>query len=99
MPSHFVGTCRFELQYKGISWLELLKPRNIIRVHCAIFSHIWSQYTGTNAMVYYIVYIFEMAGLTGNNTLVSASIQYVINVITTIPALLFMDRLLVDGCS
>lgn len=34
-----------------------------------------------------------MAGLTGNNTLVAASIQYVINVAMTVPALLFMDRL------
>lgn len=42
-------------------------------------------------MIYYIVYIFEMAGLTGNTTLTSASIQYVINVIMTVPALLFMD--------
>ena len=33
-----------------------------------------------------------MAGLTGNNTLVSSSIQYVINVIMTLPALVYMDR-------
>lgn len=40
---------------------------------------------------YYIVYIFQMAGLTGNRTLLSASIQYIINVVMTVPALLFMD--------
>jgi sugar transport protein len=33
-----------------------------------------------------------MAGLKGNNLLVSSSIQYVINVLMTVPALLFMDR-------
>ena len=33
-----------------------------------------------------------MAGLTGNNLLVSSSIQYVINVFMTIPALLYVDR-------
>lgn len=33
-----------------------------------------------------------MAGLTGNTLLVSSSIQYVINVIMTIPALLYVDR-------
>ena len=43
-------------------------------------------------MMYYIVYIFEMAGLTGNNALLSASIQYVINVIMTLPALMYMDH-------
>ncbi|KAK2731254.1 hypothetical protein FQN55_004899 [Onygenales sp. PD_40] len=33
-----------------------------------------------------------MAGLTGNNTLLAASIQYVINVVMTVPALIFMDK-------
>lgn len=43
-------------------------------------------------MMYYITYVFTMAGLTGNNLLVSSSIQYVINVVMTVPALLFIDR-------
>ena len=33
-----------------------------------------------------------MAGLEGNNLLVSSSIQYVINVLLTVPALLYVDR-------
>lgn len=33
-----------------------------------------------------------MAGLTGNTNLIASSIQYVINVCMTVPALLFMDR-------
>lgn len=84
---------RLERQYPDASWLELFNSRNIIRVHCATFTHIWSQFSGTNALMYYIVYIFQMAGLTGNNTLTSASIQYVINVVMTLPALAFIDRL------
>ena len=43
-------------------------------------------------MMYYIVYVFAMAGLKGNNLLVSSSIQYVINVVLTVPALLYVDR-------
>lgn len=73
--------------------MELFNSRNFIRVHCALFTHIWAQYAGINAMMYYIVYIFEMAGLTGNQNLLSASIQYIINVVMTVPALLFMDKL------
>lgn len=38
------------------------------------------------------MYVFAMAGLEGNNLLVSSSIQYVINVFCTIPALLWVDR-------
>lgn len=33
-----------------------------------------------------------MAGLTGNINLVASSIQYVINVLMTVPALIYMDR-------
>lgn len=33
-----------------------------------------------------------MAGLTGNKLLLSSSIQYIINVLMTIPALLYVDR-------
>ncbi|KAJ5386912.1 hypothetical protein N7509_009453 [Penicillium cosmopolitanum] len=82
-----------ENKYQSTSWMELFNSRNIIRVHCGIFTHVWSQLSGTNALMYYIVYIFQMAGLSGNNTLVSASIQYIINVVMTLPALIFIDKL------
>ncbi|KAJ5590361.1 hypothetical protein N7450_004333 [Penicillium hetheringtonii] len=82
-----------EKKYASTSWMELFTTRNIVRVHCGIFTHIWSQLSGTNALMYYIVYIFQMAGLTGNNTLISASIQYIINVVMTLPALVFIDKL------
>src|ERR1700761_3052864 len=52
----------------------------------------WLTIDSMNVMMYYITYVFTMAGLTGNTLLVSSSIQYVINVVMTIPALLFMDR-------
>ena len=42
--------------------------------------------------MYYITFVFTMAGLTKNNLLLSSSIQYVINVVMTVPALLFVDR-------
>ena len=45
-----------------------------------------------NVMMYYIVYVFAMASLKGNNLLLSSSIQYVINVVMTVPALLYVDR-------
>lgn len=42
--------------------------------------------------MYYITYVFGMAGLQGNNNLIASSIQYVINVCMTVPALIWMDR-------
>lgn len=41
--------------------------------------------------MYYITYIFTMAGLTSNN-LLSSGIQFIINVVMTVPALIWLDR-------
>ncbi|KAF2157234.1 putative transporter [Myriangium duriaei CBS 260.36] len=82
---------QIEKHAKNVSYLELFKPRMINRTHIGLFMQIWSQLTGMNVMMYYITYVFTMAGLGGNANLVSSSIQYVINVLMTVPALLFMD--------
>jgi len=42
--------------------------------------------------VYYITYVFGMAGYSGNANLLASSIQYIINVVMTVPALIWMDR-------
>lgn len=88
-----IVTCSQEKKYRETPWRELLARRNLIRLHVAIFAHVWSQFSGTNALMYYIVYIFEMAGLSGTTNLTIASIQYIINVLMTIPALLLIDKL------
>ena len=84
--------CEFERRNADVSYMELFKPNMINRTHIGVFTQIWSQLTGMNVMMYYIVYVFMMAGLKGNNLLVSSSIQYIINVSMTVPALLWVDR-------
>ncbi|KAL1965695.1 hypothetical protein VTN77DRAFT_5195 [Rasamsonia byssochlamydoides] len=84
--------CEFERRNADVTYLELFKPNMLNRTHVGIFTQIWSQLTGMNVMMYYITYVFAMAGLNGNNLLVSSSIQYVINVVMTVPAILFVDR-------
>ncbi|KAH6680396.1 putative high-affinity glucose transporter, partial [Halenospora varia] len=81
----------FERQNADVTYLELLKPNMINRTHIGIFTQIWSQLTGMNVMMYYITYIFTMAGL-GSSVLLPSSIQYIINVVMTIPALIYIDR-------
>lgn len=82
-----------EREAKQVTYLELFSAKNINRTHIGLFTQIWSQLTGMNVMMYYITYVFTMAGLTGNTLLVSSSIQYVINVFMTIPALIYVDRI------
>ncbi|OCT44152.1 High-affinity glucose transporter [Cladophialophora carrionii] len=84
--------CEFERRNADVSYLELFKPKMLNRTHIGVFTQIWSQLTGMNVMMYYITYVFGMAGLSGNTNLVASSIQYVINVFMTIFALIFIDR-------
>jgi MFS family permease len=81
----------FERQNSDVTYFELFKPGMINRTHIGVFTQIWSQLTGMNVMMYYITYVFTMAGL-GSAVLLSSSIQYIINVLMTIPALLYVDR-------
>ncbi|KAJ6113229.1 hypothetical protein N7523_006546 [Penicillium sp. IBT 18751x] len=82
----------FERHNADASYLDLFKPNMIYRTHIGMFTQIWSQLTGMNVMMLYITYVFGMAGLSGNANLVASSIQYVINVVMTILALIFIDR-------
>lgn len=109
-----------------VRYIDLFSAKYINRTHIGLFTQIWSQLTGMNVMMYYITYVFAMAGLTGNTLLgelhqsflflssdisffpsahaddyewfflhtfkVSSSIQYVINVVMTIPGLIWIDR-------
>jgi len=52
----------------------------------------WQQLSGANVMTYYVVYIFEMANLTGNTGLVSSGIQYAIFIIGTAATFFFIDK-------
>lgn len=76
----------------NFSYATLFNKKYLPRTMVAVWSQIWQQFTGINVMMYYIVYIFQMAGYSGNANLVSSSIQYVLNMACTFPALFLMDR-------
>ncbi|KAJ5889002.1 High-affinity glucose transporter [Penicillium taxi] len=83
---------RIAHQSKDVSFLALFGPRIWKRTLCGVSVQVWQQLLGGNVAMYYVVYIFEMAGMTGNTTLWSSAIQYVIFVITTGIMLPFIDR-------
>ncbi|KAK3721460.1 high affinity glucose transporter [Vermiconidia calcicola] len=82
-----------ERQSWTAGYMQLFSPRYLNRTHIGLFTQIWSQLTGVNVMMYYITFVFTMAGMTGHQLLISSSIQYVINVVMTIPALIWIDRI------
>ncbi|KAJ5983297.1 hypothetical protein N7481_005396 [Penicillium waksmanii] len=84
--------CDMDRIQSDVSFTELVKPPMLWRLHIGVFVQIWSQLTGINVIMYYITFVFGMAGLSGNNNLVASSINYVINVVVTVPALLYLDK-------
>ncbi|KAL7275274.1 hypothetical protein RUND412_001782 [Rhizina undulata] len=80
-------------QAANVSFLGLFTNGMWRRTVPAISAQLWQQLLGGNVMMYYIVYVFQMAGLTGNINLVSSAIQYVIFLVTTAFTLMFIDRI------
>ncbi|KAJ5812644.1 hypothetical protein N7474_008945 [Penicillium riverlandense] len=77
---------------KDLSFLSMFGPRVWKRTLCGMSVQMWQQLLGGNVAMYYVVYIFEMAGMTGNTTLWSSAIQYVIFLVTTGFMLPIIDR-------
>ncbi|KAF8935324.1 general substrate transporter [Dissophora ornata] len=82
----------FDRTLAARSYAELFRYPNARRVFLGMTLQSWSQLTGMNVAMYYIVFIFQGAGITGNANLQASSIQYVLNVLMTIPAILFIDK-------
>ncbi|KAI0786275.1 general substrate transporter [Abortiporus biennis] len=83
----------FERTEGAKSYLDLLKPGIFRRVGLGCSLQMWSQLSGMNIMMYYIIYVFQGAGLTGRRgNLIADSVQYVLNVVLTIPAIMFIDK-------
>lgn len=78
---------------KTFTYPNLFSKKYIRRTFTAVSAQIWQQLTGMNVLMYYITYIFQMAGYEGNQMLVFSSIQYVINAVVTAVALVLFDKL------
>ncbi|KAI0399145.1 general substrate transporter [Xylaria palmicola] len=81
---------RFEREEAISSFKALVQPRIFKRVILGMSIQMWSQLCGMNIMMYYIVYIMEGAQIA--SPLTTAAIQYVINVLLTLPAILYLDK-------
>lgn len=75
-----------------VSWKELFKPSvgKVIAIGAAIA--ILGQFMGVNAVLYYGPFIFEKSGMSGNDSLFYQVIIGLVNVLTTILAMFFIDK-------
>lgn len=74
------------------SYRRQFRKKTIRKTIISVSAEIWQHLCGMNVMMYFMVYNFKMAGYSGSTVLVSGSIQYVLNVVMTIPALFLVDK-------
>ncbi|KAL7932840.1 general substrate transporter [Trichoderma chlorosporum] len=84
---------RIATESKEIGYLGLFAPKMWKRTVVGVSVQVWQQLLGGNVMLYYLVYIFNMAGMSGNAALTSSIIQYVIFLVTTGGVLFVIDRM------
>ncbi|RCH85742.1 hypothetical protein CU097_004500 [Rhizopus azygosporus] len=76
------------------SYVELLQGTVRRRMFLGILIQVFQQFTGINSIMYYAPQIFIQAGISGNTaSLIASGVNGVLNVFSTIPAILFLDRL------
>ncbi|KAF2807674.1 general substrate transporter [Mytilinidion resinicola] len=81
---------RFEKECRAAGWAALAEHKMAKRLVIGTSVQMFSGLSGMNVMMYYIVYIMESANI--GSPLLTASIQYIINVAITLPAILYIDR-------
>ncbi|KAG0164733.1 hypothetical protein DFQ28_009892 [Apophysomyces sp. BC1034] len=85
---------KFDREQASHRYTDLFKPGMMYRVSLGVCLQIWQQLTGMNIIMFYVVYLFEQAGI-GNSqeaTLLSSGVSYIVNVVMTVPAILFVDK-------
>jgi hypothetical protein len=76
-------------RYKALFTVGHLRRRLVI----ACTMQVIQQFTGINAIIYYAPQIFRNIGLSGNSVdLLATGVIGVVNFLSTIPAIMYMDR-------
>ena len=76
------------------SYLELFQGKLRRRMILGILVQVFQQFTGINSIMYYAPQVFEQSGISATSSaLIASGVDGVLNVLATIPAVLFIDRL------
>ncbi|PVU88900.1 hypothetical protein BB561_005651 [Smittium simulii] len=81
---------------KQVSYFDLLKYPLRRRLILGVLTQMFQQLTGINVIMYYAPEIFKQAGLGGSNSNnsenIATGINGIVNVLFTIPAVLYVDK-------
>lgn len=76
------------------SYTELFKKEVRRRLFLGVLVQVFQQFTGINSILYYAPKIFQQAGVEGKTaSLIASGVNGVLNMIATLPAILFLDKL------
>ncbi|KAI0121281.1 general substrate transporter [Xylariales sp. AK1849] len=76
----------------GRGWRKFFKNGMWKRTLAGMSVQAWQQLAGANVIVYYLTYIAQMAGLSGNVGMVTSGVQYAVFIIFTGVMWLFIDK-------
>ncbi|KAI9269425.1 general substrate transporter [Helicostylum pulchrum] len=88
------ATIDYDVNVASHRYADLLKPGMLYRVSLGVCLQIWQQLTGMNIIMFYVVFLFQQAGIGSGqeSTLIASGVSYVIFVIMTIPAIIYVDK-------
>jgi len=74
------------------SWRKFVYNGMWRRTLAAMSVQAWQQLSGANVIVYYEVYVIQMAGVTGNANLLASGVQYALFLVFTALTFFIIDR-------
>ncbi|KAI9322240.1 general substrate transporter [Dichotomocladium elegans] len=78
----------------NIDYTEIFSQRNRRRLALGVLIQVFQQFTGINSIMYYAPTIFQQAGIQNTSaTLIASGVNGVLNMLATIPAILYLDKL------
>jgi MFS family permease len=83
----------FENYSQKCTYADLFRSELRPHLFTGMLTQIFTQLSGISVLMYYLIFICDMIGLTGEIKVISASIQYVINVLFTIFPIVFIDKI------
>ncbi|CCH59925.1 hypothetical protein TBLA_0C01100 [Henningerozyma blattae CBS 6284] len=75
------------------SYRDLFKRKTIMKTIVGFCSQMWQALCGINMIMFYVTYIFQMAGYKGSSLIVASSIECILNFVLTILVLFVLDRI------
>lgn len=84
---------KYDLSSRNCSYIDLFRKNLRKHLVLGVTTQLLTQLSGISVLMYYLIFICQMVGLSGNVRILSASVQYIVNVLFTIFPMLWLDKM------